>query len=290
VNGILLIDKPAGWTSSDVVAKLRGILRERRVGHSGTLDPMATGLLVIFVGRATRAAEFAEAHDKRYLAGLRLGAVTDTQDVTGKRIGGCPRDVSEEELEEALAAFRGTISQIPPMYSAVKHRGQKLYEIARRGGEVERRPRQITVHSLRIAGRDGEDFLLDVRCSKGTYVRTLCHELGQALGCGGCMSSLRRLQAGDFSVEQALTLEQLQRAADEGRAQELLLPVDVLFSSCPELTLPPAAAARIKNGNPVSVGAAPEGRCRVYGPEGEFLALGVVQDGRLRTIKSFFEV
>lgn len=290
MNGILLIDKPAGWTSSDVVGKLRGILHERRIGHSGTLDPMATGLLVIFVGRATRAAEFAESHDKRYLAGLRLGLVTDTQDVTGSRIGGCARSLAEEELEEALAAFRGEISQIPPMYSAIKRNGQKLYEIARRGGEVEREPRKITIHSLCIVGRDGEDFLLDIRCSKGTYVRTLCHDIGQALGCGACMSSLCRLEAGDFSLERALTLEQVQQAADEGRSRELLLPVETLFSSCPELTLPPADAARVKNGNPVSVNAAEEGRCRVYGPSGEFLALGAVKDGKLSTIKSFFEV
>ena len=165
MTGILLIDKPSGWTSSDVVAKLRGVLRERRIGHSGTLDPKATGLLVVFVGRATRAVEFAESQEKRYRAGLRLGLETDTQDITGHPIGGEKRDVSVEELENVLASFRGEIEQIPPMYSAIKVKGQKLYEIARRGGEVERRPRRITIHELKVAGRDGEDFLLDVRCS-----------------------------------------------------------------------------------------------------------------------------
>ena len=289
MNGILLIDKPAGWTSSDVVAKLRGVLHERRIGHSGTLDPMATGLLVVFVGRATRAVEFAESHEKRYLASLRPGLVTDTQDVTGTPIGGSPRSLSDAELEDALRRFRGEIDQIPPMYSAIKVKGQKLYEIARRGGEVERKPRRVRIGELRLLGRDGEDVLLDVRCSKGTYIRTLCHDIGQALGCGACMSALRRLEAGDFSLEDAYTLEQVQRAADEGRAEELLLPVDRLFAAYPALCLSAAEERKL------CVGAAfsrPEaaGEYRVYAPDGAFLALGRLRDGELRSIKSFFEV
>ena len=173
MNGILLIDKPSDWTSSDVVAKLRGILHERRIGHSGTLDPMATGLLVVFVGRATRAVEFAESHSKRYRAGFRPGLVTDTQDITGNPIGGEARELDHGELEKALESFRGEIRQIPPMYSAIKVGGKKLYEIARRGGEVERKPRPVTISRLELLGREGEDYLLDVRCSKGTYIRTL---------------------------------------------------------------------------------------------------------------------
>ncbi len=290
MTGILLIDKPAGWTSSDVVAKLRGVLHERRIGHSGTLDPMATGLLVVFAGRATRAASFAEEHDKRYLAGLRLGCATDTQDITGRRIGGQPRAVTEEELETVLTAFRGRVQQIPPMYSAVKVGGKKLYEIARRGGEVERKPRQIFIHELRLAGRDGEDYLLDVSCSKGTYVRTLCHDIGVKLGCGACMSSLRRVQAGDFTADRAFSLDQVQAAADEGRAESLLLPLDSLFSALPALTLTAAEEKRIRCGNPVSPDGAGDGRCRVYARDGAFLALGEVSGGELRTIKSFFEV
>ena len=289
MNGILLIDKPVGWTSSDVVAKLRGVLHERRIGHSGTLDPMATGLLVVFVGRATRAVEFAESHEKRYLASLRHGLVTDTQDVTGTPIGGSPRALSDAELEDVLRRFRGEIDQIPPMYSAIKVKGQKLYEIARRGGEVERKPRRVRIGELRLLGRDGEDVLLDVRCSKGTYIRTLCHDIGQALGCGACMSALRRLEAGDFSLEDAYTLEQVQRAADEGRAEELLLPVDRLFAAYPALCLSAAEERKL------CVGAAfsrPEaaGEYRVYAPDGAFLALGRLRDGELRSIKSFFEV
>ena len=196
MNGILLVDKEQDWTSNDVVAKLKGVLHERRIGHSGTLDPMATGLLVLFVGRATRAVEFAESHSKRYLAGLRLGLSTDTQDITGRVLKSAKAPVSREELLAVLEEFKGEISQIPPMYSAIKVKGQKLYDIARRGGEVERKPRQITVSALTLLGREGEDWLLDVRCSKGTYIRTLCHDIGERLGCGGCMSSLRRIQAG----------------------------------------------------------------------------------------------
>ena len=289
MNGILLIDKPAGWTSSDVVAKLRGVLHERRIGHSGTLDPMATGLLVVFVGRATRAVEFAESHEKRYLASLRPGLVTDTQDVTGTPIGGSPRALSDAELEDVLRRFRGEIDQIPPMYSAIKVKGQKLYEIARRGGEVERKPRRVRIAELRFLGRDGEDVLLDVRCSKGTYIRTLCHDIGQALGCGACMSALRRLEAGDFSLEDAYTLEQVQRAADEGRAEELLLLVDRLFAAYPALCLSAAEERRLRVGAALS---RPEaaGEYRVYAPDGAFLALGRLRDGELRSIKSFFEV
>ena len=289
MNGILLIDKPSGWTSSDVVAKLRGILRERRVGHSGTLDPMATGLLVVFVGRATRAVEFAEAQEKRYRAALRLGLETDTQDITGTPIGGTAREVSREELEAALERFRGEILQIPPMYSAIKVGGKKLYEIARRGGEVERKPRPVTIHSLELLGREGEDWLLDIRCSKGTYVRTLCHDIGTALGCGGCMSALRRSEAGAFSLEQAHSIGQVQQAADEGRTAELLIPVDSLFAQLPALRVGQREERRIRCGNAVP-SQSPEGEYRVYGPDGAFLALSRVSGGELKTIKSFYEV
>ncbi len=289
MNGILLIDKPRDWTSSDVVAKLRGILHEKRIGHSGTLDPMATGLLVVFVGRATRAVEFAESQEKQYLASLRLGLVTDTQDVTGTRIGGEPRPVSEEELEAALAAFRGVIRQVPPMYSAIKIGGRKLYEIARKGGQVEREAREVTVSRLRILGREDGDYLLDVVCSKGTYVRTLCHDIGLALGCGGCMSGLRRLRAGCFSLDRAYTLDRIQAAADRGEAESLLLPVDTLFSDLPVLRVDNRSEERIRCGAPVRA-CGENGPCRVYGPEGDFLALGRLADGELGVVKSFFEV
>ncbi len=291
MNGILLIDKPRDWTSSDVVAKLRGVLREKRIGHAGTLDPMATGLLVVFVGRATRACSFAEAEDKVYHAALRLGQSTDTQDITGTVLRDADASfVTEELLRETLRRFEGEIDQIPPMYSAIKQNGRKLYEIARKGGEVERQPRRITVRSLSLAGRQDGDWLLDISCSKGTYVRTLCHDIGESLGCGGCMSALRRVRAGAFSVEDAHTLSEVIAAREEGRAEELLLPLDRLFTDCPVLTVNPADERRIRCGGEVIVPGKPDGRWRVYSENGAFLALSRSESGVLTTIKSFFEV
>ncbi len=289
MNGILLIDKPAGWTSSDVVMKLRGMLRERRIGHAGTLDPMATGLLVVFVGRATRAVEFAEAQEKEYIGTLRLGVVTDTQDTSGTVLGGAPREVSDEELEAALASFRGEIEQLPPMYSAVKVGGRKLYEIARKGGEVERKFRRVTIYSLEKTGRVGNDVDLRIRCSKGTYIRTLCHDVGAALGCGGCMSALRRTAAGAFSLRDAHTLEDVQAAVDRGAAESLLLPVDTLFTQLPAHTLNAAGENNLRNGNPVSARLS-AGRVRLYGESGAFLALGESDGAELKIIKRFYEV
>lgn len=289
MNGILLIDKQPDWTSNDVVAKLKGILHQRRIGHSGTLDPMATGLLVVFVGRATRAVEFAEGHEKRYLAGLRLGLTTDTQDITGTVLEEKPVSVNREELEKALADFRGEIQQIPPMYSAIKQNGQRLYDIARKGGEVERKPRTITIHDLGLIGQQNGAWLLDVRCSKGTYIRTLCHDLGQTLGCGGCMSSLRRVEAGRFRVDEAVTLSQVQQMADEGRVEELLLPVDSLFAQLERCTAGAAQEKKIRCGSPVKTSLA-DGDYRVYAESGEFLMLGRVENGVMHTVKSFFEV
>lgn len=289
MNGILLIDKPRDWTSHDVVGKLRGILRERRIGHSGTLDPMATGLLVVFIGRATRAVEFAESHEKEYLASLRLGMETDTQDITGNVLHTCERPVSREELERTLSLFRGEIRQVPPMYSAVKVGGKKLYEIARKGETVERAPRNVTVFKLDVQGETDGDWQLDIACSKGTYVRTLCHDIGQALGVGGAMSALRRVRAGRFSIEDALTLEQVQQAADAGRAEQLLLPVDTLFYEYDAVEIAAKDESRVRNGGTFSCGV-PDGTYRIYAETGEFLALGRADRGQCKTIKSFFEV
>lgn len=289
MNGILLIDKPSGWTSNDVVIKLKGILHQRRVGHSGTLDPMATGLLVVFAGRATRAVEFAEAHSKRYIARLSLGIVTDTQDITGNILSRNEADISEEKFIEAIKSFEGPQEQLPPMYSAIKVNGKKLYDIARKGGEVERKKRSIEISRLEYLGREGEEYILDVSCSKGTYIRTLCHDIGQKLGCGACMTYLRRVEAGEFSVDNAVTIEYVQRAADEGRAGELLMPVDRLFASYPEYAASDAETQRIKCGNEIRSGLT-DGKYRVYSAKGEFLMLGQVSDGIMRTVKSFFEV
>lgn len=285
----MLIDKPCDWTSHDVVGKLRGILHERRIGHSGTLDPMATGLLVVFVGRATRAVEFAEADSKEYIAGLRLGISTDTQDITGNTLKSSNSLPSKAELEQALSAFKGEISQIPPMYSAIKVGGRKLYELARRGESVERKPRRVTIDKLDIIGENESDYVLDVVCSKGTYIRTLCNDIGDTLGCGGCMSSLRRVKAGAFSIEKAHTIDEIQAAADNGGLDEIIIPVDRLFSAYPELTVRDTAEKKLRNGNVIKL-AAPNGTYRVYTETGGFLLLGEASDNKLKTIKSFFEV
>ena len=289
-NGIIVIDKEPGWTSMDVCAKLRGIFREKRIGHAGTLDPMATGVLPVFVGRATRAVEFAGEGEKEYVAGLRLGLVTNTQDTSGETLEEHPVSVTEEELEKVLERFRGEIDQVPPMYSAIKIGGKKLYELARKGREVERPARKVTIHALTLESREVErDFTIRVRCSKGTYVRTLCHDIGAALGCGGCMSSLRRTMAAGFTLEDAVTLEQVQQAEDP---EKLLLPVDAYFAGRPVVLLNPELEKKVRNGMTVILPQAPgvSGECRVYGESGEFLALGKLSGKKLETIKSFFSV
>ena len=288
-SGILIIDKPQDWTSQDVCAKLRGVFHEKRIGHAGTLDPMATGVLPIFVGRATRAVEFASEGDKEYVAGLKLGVATNTQDTSGEVLHEVPgTQVSLEELESVLDRFRGDILQVPPMYSAIKINGKKLYELARKGKEVERPARPVTIHSLTVEEQEGaRDFLLRVRCSKGTYVRTLCHDIGQALGCGGCMSSLRRTMAAGFSLADSVPLEAVLTAQDPAA---LLLPVDAYFAGRPSLLLPPEAERKVRNGMSLAWPGLSDGEYRVYGEKGAFLALSRMKAGKLTTIKSFFEV
>ena len=286
MNGILLIDKPEGWTSHDIAAKLKGMLRERRIGHSGTLDPMATGLLVMFVGRATRAVEFAEAQSKRYIAGLRLGVSTDTQDTTGNILRSCEASVTREALADAIKPFIGDIMQIPPMYSAIKVNGQKLYDIARRGGEVERKPRPVTIYELELLEQlSPADYRLRIRCSKGTYVRTLCHDIGQVLGCGGCMASLRRTMAAGYTLDESHTLEQVQ-----AQGEALLRPVDTLFRQHPAYHIThPRVEQLCRNGNAFTVKAPLEsGIYRVYGMEGDFLCLSRLENGQMTSIKNFF--
>ena len=289
MTGILLVDKEQGWTSSDVVARLRGILHERRIGHAGTLDPLATGLLVVMVGRAARASDYLMRHPKQYRAVLRSGIVTDTQDITGRILSRSDAGPSEQELEAVLAQFRGEQTQIPPMYSAIKVKGRKLYDIARRGGEVERAPRSVTVDKLTLVGREGDDFILDVTCSAGTYIRTLCHDIGQALGCGACMAQLRRLASGSYSVQNASSIAEIAARASEGTATGLLLPVDSVFADLEKLPVGEQEAFRIRCGGVVPV-EGEDRRVRVYGPSGEFLMVGRVENGLLKTEKSFFEV
>lgn len=288
VSGILVIDKPAGWTSMDVCAKLRGIFHEKRVGHGGTLDPMATGVLPVFIGRATRAVEFAEKSDKEYIADLKLGVITNTQDTSGEVLEERPVQVSREQLEAVLERFRGDILQVPPMYSAIKINGKKLYELARKGREVERPARPVTIKALEIVEQQGKDlYMIQVRCTKGTYIRTLCHDIGQALGCGGCMASLRRTMAAGFTLERAHTLEDVQTAPDP---TALLLPVDSLFRDWARLMVSAGVEKKIRNGMTAVLPGLIPGKYRVYSQDEIFLALCRAQGGKLSTIKSFFEV
>ena len=285
-NGIIIIDKPAGWTSMDVCAKLRGILHEKRVGHAGTLDPMATGVLPVFVGQATKAVSFAENGRKVYETVLQLGRVTDTQDTTGETLEERAVTVTADDVRAALPRFLGEIEQIPPMYSAIKVNGQKLYDLARQGKEVARKPRRITIYDLVLTeDMGGGRYALRVECSKGTYIRTLCHDLGQALGCGGCMAALRRTEASGFGIGEAVTLED---AAREGEA--LLRPLDSLFRTYPAFTIPNAALEKkCLCGNPLRVSLA-DGIYRVYGCDGTFLALSEARAGLLTSKRNFFSV
>ena len=289
-NGIISIDKPQGWTSQDVTSRLRRVFCTRRIGHGGTLDPMATGVLPVFVGRATRGVEFFEHAEKVYEAVLRLGMTTDTEDITGTVQTETPVSVTEAELLAVLPRFRGEIMQIPPMYSALKVGGKKLYDLARAGKEVERQPRPITIFELELLEFTGNEARLRVHCSKGTYIRTLCKDIGEALGCGGCMAALRRIQAGAYTLADSIPLEKLLEESGQGLEMEhYLRPVDSMFTRYPARTLSEKQSLRIRNGNSFSTAEAP-GTYRVYSPEGEFLALCRAEDGMMSTIKSFFEV
>ena len=286
MTGIVIVDKPAGWTSQDVTARLRRVFGTRRIGHGGTLDPMATGVLPVFVGRATRGVEFFEHADKTYEAVLRLGTVTDTQDSTGTVLEQRPVAVTEAEFREILPKFTGNISQVPPMYSAIKVDGKKLYELARAGKEIERKPREITIFSLDLLEFSGETAKIRVHCSKGTYIRTLCHDIGAALGCGGCMEALRRTAAGEYTLADSVKLDTLLNA---DHPEDYLRDVDTLFRQYPAVTLTEKQALRCRNGNSFSI-ALPEGRYRAYDSQGAFLMLAKVEGGIMETVKSFFGV
>lgn len=286
MNGIVIVDKPQGWTSQDVTARLRRVFDTRRIGHGGTLDPMATGVLPVFVGRATRGVEFFEHAEKTYETVLRLGVTTDTEDITGTVLTQCPVNVTAQEVETVLEDFRGEIMQVPPMYSALKIGGQKLYDLARKGKEVERQPRPVSIHELTLLNMAGTEVSLRVRCSKGTYIRTLCKDIGQALGCGGTMAALRRIQAGEYTAQEAVPLETLLQAENPG---QYLKPVDSMFRAFPAVTLTANQEKRCRNGNAFSLNL-PEGTYRAYSGNREFLMLARVEKGVMTTIKSFFDV
>ena len=288
-SGIINVYKEAGFTSHDVVAKLRGILKQKKIGHTGTLDPDATGVLPVCLGTATRLCDMLTDKSKEYHAVLLLGVTTDTEDASGKVIKTGEVNISESGLRDIILDFVGTYDQIPPMYSAIKVGGKKLYELARRGESVDRKPRRVTIDKLEVVDENDGDYIFDVVCSKGTYIRTLCNDIGDALGCGGCMSSLRRVKAGAFSIEQAHTIDEVQAAADNGKLDEVLIPVEKLFTAFPTLTVSDAADKKLRNGNIIKLDA-PNGIYSVYSQSGGFLLLGEIRDNKLKTIKSFFEV
>ena len=244
-DGILNLNKPLGPTSHDVVGRVRSLTGVRRVGHAGTLDPMATGVLLLCLGKATRVAEYLVATRKSYVARLRLGTTTDTYDAEGEIVAEAPVDVDRTQLEVALAPFRGTISQVPPMYSAIKRRGVPLYRLARQGIEVAREPRPVEVFRLELSGWEPPDAMLEITCSRGTYVRALAHDLGQALGCGAHLSALTRTASGAFRVEDAVTVEELALAASEDRWRAYLHPLSAALSGFPEVHLGTDSARRL---------------------------------------------
>ena len=286
MNGIVIVDKPQGWTSQDVTARLRRVFNTRRIGHGGTLDPMATGVLPVFVGRATRGVEFFEHAEKIYETVLKPGITTDTEDITGNVLTEQDAFVTGTQLEEVLQKFRGEIMQVPPMYSALKVDGKKLYELARQGKEIERKARPITIHELTLLRMEADGIHLRVHCSKGTYIRTLCKDIGEALGCGGCMAALRRVSAGEYTIGEAVPLQEL---LETDAPEKFLRGVDTMFHNLDAVTLTDKQEMRCRNGNHFSLNIA-DGNYRVYSKTGEFLALSKVESGIMSTVKSFFEV
>lgn len=250
MNGILVIDKPEDFTSFDVIAKIRGMLKLRRIGHAGTLDPMATGVLPLLVGPATRAMDILPIQDKEYVAGFRFGVTTDTLDITGKILSESPFSVTREQLDTACEGFRGDITQIPPMYSAVQKDGVRLYDLARQGIEVERERRACTIHELEIIRYDDEkgEGTMHIKCSKGTYIRTLVADIGDKLGCGAVLTELRRTMAAGFTCENAITLEEAQKHCDDGDLPSLILPVSSAFEVYPKVKITQNQAVRFSNG------------------------------------------
>ena len=292
MQGILIVDKPTDWTSFDVIAKLRGILGTRKLGHSGTLDPMATGVLPVFCGGASKAVDLQLDHTKAYRAVLKLGARTDTGDVTGTVLETAPVTAGEKELLEVLPQFVGAQMQTPPMYSAVKINGQPLYKMARQGIEVERKSRPIEIFSLEYGGSPAEnEYELTVRCSKGTYIRVLLEDIAAAMGQKGTMSALRRVAAGVYTEADAHTLEEIQAAKNEGPAalEALMLPVESVFGSLPLLTVAPKVEQHLYNGCPTSRYPAADGRYRVRNEAGQFLGLANIVGGVLKVEKLFVE-
>lgn len=298
LNGIIIIDKEPGFTSADVVAKMRGICGQRKMGHTGTLDPAATGVLPVCLGSGTKLCGLLTDKDKEYVAELLLGVETDTQDTTGRILAEHPVEVSEEEARAVCLSFVGDYSQIPPMYSALKVNGRRLYELAREGREVEREARPVSIRELEILECRLPVIKMRVVCSRGTYIRTLCADIGDKLGCGGTMQSLRRTRVGMFGLEQAVTLGQLQGLRDTGRLLEALHPVESCLGNCPVLHVTREALKLLENGNAIAPGQTEEKQIyspgewvRFWGPDGGFAGIYTYDDTRkrYRPVKMFLE-
>jgi tRNA pseudouridine55 synthase len=295
MNGIIIVDKQAGFTSFDVVGRLRKITGERKIGHAGTLDPMATGVLPVFLGSATKAISLLPCQDKRYEASFRLGTTTDTGDSTGKVLTCLPVSAGMDEVARAAEALTGVIMQVPPMYSAIKQNGRRLYELARRGIEVEREPREINVHEIKLKAYDAEscEYKIEVFSSKGTYIRTIITDIGEKLGCGAMMTSLRRTFAAGFAIDGAFSLETIAAAAAQGSLQDCVTAIETPFLSLCEVQVTPKQAVRFKNGGPLSLDrldALPLGAlCRVK-QGGTLIGLGETDESsRELIIKCLFE-
>lgn len=283
IDGLLLLDKPRGITSNRALQIAKRLLEARKAGHTGSLDPLATGLLPLLFGEATKLSQFLLDADKRYWTVVRLGVVTTTHDADGEVVETRPVAISRPALEQALTAFQGEIEQIPPMYSALKQGGQPLYELARAGIEVERAPRGVTVHAIHLLSFESDRVELDITCSKGTYVRTIAHDLGTALGCGAHVAELRRLAVGALRIEDAVDLDTLAAAVSATARAAWLKPADAALPEMPDLTLTSAAMFYLRQGSAVSVRPAPSsGWVRLYGPDRRFLGVGeVLDDGRI---------
>lgn len=301
MNGVIVLDKPSGFTSFDAVAVARGLTKEKKTGHTGTLDPMATGVLPLLLGRAAKASSLLPDTEKEYVAGFRLGQRFDTGDITGSLVEENQKAVSPQTLEQALAGFRGAIEQVPPMYSAVSVQGQRLYHLARKGIEVDRPARAVFIHSLTLERYDpaSREGVLRVACSKGTYIRTLIEDVARAAGSCGTMTALRRTRACGFGLEEAVSLDHLRKLAEKGALSTVLRPVETLFREYPQVQVSGPQAVRFANGGALDMKrlrlpriTLPEGqRLRLYGPEEVFLGLAAVDQeaGHLKFLKRFAE-
>lgn len=289
MNGIIIIDKPLGRTSHDMVYEMRKVTGIKKIGHTGTLDPMATGVLPVCIGSATKMADMLTLSDKSYIAELVLGRTTDTQDADGKVLTECEVNCSEEEIRCAVNSFVGEIEQVPPMYSAIKQNGKKLYELARQGIEVERKPRKVTINSIDILEISGERVKIDVSCSKGTYIRTLCEDIGKKLGVGAYMNTLRRTRTGQFTIEESHTLSEIKELKENGGIESIIIPADRMFAEYPAVMLNPKQVKSVTNGVAMTYREGQEGQTyRVYDNENKFLCISRITDGRLKLIKSFW--